>query len=290
MRLLTREFFACILAIFLVACSPTKRDQLPEIIKVDRVIPYHIVKEGESVGSIASGHSMTRADLIKLNGLVPPYQLYNGQRLVVTVKVDSKDLDTDVVVEETTGSEEEPVSSDSLNTTRSPTKESPRTQPVMIEDTATIDEDSSENLAKAQEIPEKSSESDYVWPIADGKSKISQTFKNSSDGGIIMQASAGTPVKAIADGIIRIARALDGDASSYGKTVIILHSNKNKLSVYSHLQEYSVKANQRVRKGDVIGKVGKSGNAKSPQLYLQIFDVNKEDKSRISMDPEKILP
>jgi murein DD-endopeptidase MepM/ murein hydrolase activator NlpD len=60
--------------------------------------------------------------------------------------------------------------------------------------------------------------------------------------------------------------------------------------VYSHLQEYSVSAGQKIKKGAVIGKVGKSGNAKSPQLHLQIFDVNRKDKTRTPVDPEKILP
>lgn len=282
-----RQIFISVLVIFLAGCSSVKKDPLPEVVQVDRVIPYHIVKDGESVGSIASEHSMTRAELIKLNALTPPYQLYNGQRLVINVRVENVSEDSDIVVEETTGQEgeEEHIAGDSLNVMPDSAKE--QSSDPQEEDDATVDD---VNAASLQVAEENIIKNEYFWPITDGKLKISQSFKDSSDGGIIMQASAGTPVKAIADGIVRIARTLDGDAASYGKTVIILHSAKSKLSVYSHLQEYSVKANQRVKKGEIIGKVGKSGTAKSPQLYLQIFDVNKKDKSRVSMDPEKILP
>ncbi len=266
--------------VLLAACSSNRNQdiQLPEVVKIDRVIPYHIVQEGETVGSIAEHYSMTRADLVKLNNLTPPYQLYNGQRLIINVKVSDSAVqeDPDITIHEKT---------DTANTKMENTEE----------DTATIDDINTSPISPdVSNTPDPEvkavQETEYVWPIAGGASKLSQKFDDSSDGGIIFKTSAGTPVRSIADGVVRIARTLDGDASSYGKTVIILHNSKSKLSVYSHLQEYSVKAGQKVKKGDIIGRVGKSGNAKSPQLYLQVFDVNKKDKSRTSIDPEKILP
>jgi murein DD-endopeptidase MepM/ murein hydrolase activator NlpD len=128
-----------------------------------------------------------------------------------------------------------------------------------------------------------------MWPITDGKSKIVQSYDSSSDGGVVIKASAGTVVKAISDGVVKIAKALDGDASAYGKTIAIKHDNPRRLSIYSHLSEISVKEGQKVKKGTIIGKVGKSGSAKIPQLFFQIFNINSSNK-RISVDPEKLLP
>lgn len=285
MSLFNKKILVGVIIIFLAGCSSNQMGRLPEVIKVDRVIPYHIVREGESVGSIASEHSMTRADLIKLNKLTPPYQLYNGQRLIINIHADEVHNDSDIIAEETT---DKSGNAETLNTPSASTQSENTVN--SSEDTATIDEVRSESNGQSESIVQPEPESEYIWPIAGGKSKISQSFNASSDGAVIMQASAGTPVKAIADGIVRIAKTLDGEAASYGKTVIILHNGKSKLSVYSHLQEYSVKINQKVKKGDIIGKVGKTGNAKIPQLYLQIFDINKTDKSRTPIDPEKILP
>jgi murein DD-endopeptidase MepM/ murein hydrolase activator NlpD len=273
--------YLCFVAFFLSACSTDEETRaLPEVVQVERVVPYHIVSGGESVGSIAEKYSMTRVELIKLNRLSPPYQLYSGQRLVINVKVEdssSSRSDPEVIVEEKARQEKREqdsgvVSGDGVEKQKLSSEERP----------------SQETESDAPQIVEE--DFDYVWPIADGQNKIVQNFKDSSDGEVILKASAGTPVKAITDGTVRIAKTLDGEAASYGKTVIILHNKKNKLSVYSHLQEYSVSVGQKVKKGAVIGKVGKSGNAKSTQLHLQVFDVNKKDKTRTPVDPEKILP
>jgi murein DD-endopeptidase MepM/ murein hydrolase activator NlpD len=276
------HFAACFVIFFLSACSTDEQyHSLPEVVQVERVIPYHIVSYGESVGSIAEKYSMTRTELIRLNRLSPPYQLYNGQRLVINVKVEdssSTQVDSEVVIEEKTKQEKKEQEKEVVKTADEVEKPKPENE-----------QPAQEVESDAPQIVEEES-SDYVWPITDGQNKIVQNFSDSSDGEVILKASAGTPVKAITDGTIRIAKTLDGEASSYGKTVIILHNKKNKLSVYSHLQEYSVSAGQKIKKGTVIGKVGKSGNAKSPQLHLQIFDVNKKDKTRTPVDPEKILP
>lgn len=272
--------FITAVAIMVAGCSNNQQD-LPEIVKVERVIRHHIVKEGESVGSIAEKHSMTRAELIKLNKLKPPYQLYNGQRLRVNVSDDralSTQADQDIVVTENK-TEVEEVKTHEVNV---------NSNDESVETIETIDDVKEDPIAKPAVESEVSSE--YVWPITNGKDKITQQFTKSKNGGVTIETSAGTPVKAIADGVVKIAGSLGGDASSYGKTVIILHDKTNTLSVCSHLQEYSVKAKQRVKKGDAIGKVGKSGNATSSQLFLQIFKVNKANKTRIAIDPEKILP
>jgi murein DD-endopeptidase MepM/ murein hydrolase activator NlpD len=266
-----RRALICSSTILLAACSSVnEREVLPEVLRIDRVVPYHIVREGDSVGSVAEQHSMTRTELIKLNNLNPPYQLYAGQKLVINVKAeklkDQPERDAEFIERE-------------------------ECRPVITNDVS-----NAEKQAQPPETVEVGTNgeakpaSEYVWPIADGRSKISQHFDESNDDGIIMRASAGTLVRSITDGVVRIAKTLDGDASSYGKTVIILHNLHSKLSVYSHLMEFSVQAGQKVKKGDVIGKVGKSGNAQSAQLCLQIFNINKKDKTRVSLDPEKILP
>jgi murein DD-endopeptidase MepM/ murein hydrolase activator NlpD len=90
----------------------------------------------------------------------------------------------------------------------------------------------------------------------------------------------------MATGKVVIASIPDGEAASFGKTIVIRH--KGMLSIYTHLQEFSVKVGQIVKKGQKIGKVGKSGSAKFPQLYFSIYETT--GKQRTPIDPEKFLP
>lgn len=58
-----------------------------------------------------------------------------------------------------------------------------------------------------------------------------------------------------------------------GKYVVIVHS-QGCVTLYGHLAEFSVKDNERVRQGEVIGYIGKTGNARykkiKPHLHFEI--------------------
>lgn len=58
-----------------------------------------------------------------------------------------------------------------------------------------------------------------------------------------------------------------------GKYVVIIHP-EGYVTLYGHLAKFSVKDNKRVRQGEVIGHVGKTGNAQyekiKPHLHFEI--------------------
>ncbi len=58
-----------------------------------------------------------------------------------------------------------------------------------------------------------------------------------------------------------------------GNYVIVDHEN-GEFSMYAHLQEGSilVKAGESVKKGQVVGKVGNTGNSGAPHLHFQLMD------------------
>jgi len=83
--------------------------------------------------------------------------------------------------------------------------------------------------------------------------------------GIDISAPKGTKVLATADGLVVFA----GRRFGYGKLVSIEH--KFGISTrYGHLDRYSVKAGDRVRKGDIIGYVGSTGRATGPHLHYEV--------------------
>ncbi len=263
-----------ILTLLLAGCAHNG-DQLPEVVQIKKVTPYHKVSEGDTVGSIARKYGMKQADLIKLNKLEQPYQLYDGQRLIITPKVDddiTAPADPDIKVQQM--KEESEMTSN------------PADSEEAQQDKTTIDDVNKEEIADEESVTPATT-SEYIWPVSNGKERISQHF-DGSDGGLIIDASDGTPVKSIADGVVVIAGVPNGEAAAYGITVVIKHTAKKTMSIYSNLKETSVKVKQVVKQGSIIGKVGQTGTiAKKPQLYFEINDL--AGKGRKAIDPEKLI-
>lgn len=86
--------------------------------------------------------------------------------------------------------------------------------------------------------------------------------------GVDFAAPTGTPVMACLDGTVLEAKEGVTWGGSYGKAVVIDHGDGVR-AVYAHLSEIDVKAKQKVKQGDVIGKVGSTGNSSGPHLHLE---------------------
>lgn len=88
--------------------------------------------------------------------------------------------------------------------------------------------------------------------------------------GVDYAAKIGTPIKAAGDGKI-IHRGTKG---GYGKTVIIQHGQRY-TTLYGHMNNYAKGApkGKRVKQGQIIGYVGKTGLATGPHLHYE-FRVN----------------
>jgi murein DD-endopeptidase MepM/ murein hydrolase activator NlpD len=85
--------------------------------------------------------------------------------------------------------------------------------------------------------------------------------------GIDIPAASGTPVRAGADG--RIADA--GWRGNYGRLILIRHAGDIE-TAYAHLSRFvdGLTVGQAVRRGDVIGYVGATGNASGAHLHYEV--------------------
>jgi len=106
------------------------------------------------------------------------------------------------------------------------------------------------------------------------KSKITSAFGNariyngktkSYHSGTDFRASVGTEIKASNNGIV----ALTMDRFYLGKVVYIDHG-RGAYSYYSHMDSFNVKKGDRVKKGQVIGKSGKTGRITGPHLHYAL--------------------
>ena len=96
--------------------------------------------------------------------------------------------------------------------------------------------------------------------------------------GIDLLAKVGTPVLAAKSGQVLAATQNRG----MGKYVIIRHKY-NIISIYGHLSELDVRKHDYVIQGEVIGKVGKTGNAAYRDMLSHLhFEIR---KNGIPQDP-----
>lgn len=91
--------------------------------------------------------------------------------------------------------------------------------------------------------------------------------------GVDYSAPAGTPVLATADGTVAFA----GKRGNYGRLIRLEHGG-DIATGYAHLQDFAkgLKVGAKVRKGDVIGYVGRSGLATGNHLYYEVFAGGKQ--------------
>jgi murein DD-endopeptidase MepM/ murein hydrolase activator NlpD len=97
--------------------------------------------------------------------------------------------------------------------------------------------------------------------------------------GIDIAAPEGTPIKAPADGVVTLAARglfLNGN-------LVILDHGLGVTTAYAHLAQIRVIGGQPIRRGDVIGTMGKSGRATGANLH---FGVNVRG---VGVDPTPIL-
>lgn len=118
-----------------------------------------------------------------------------------------------------------------------------------------------------------------VMPLPPGTYSISDSYGWRTDPftgerafhhGTDLPAGDGTPIMAVADGVVR----LSGDIGGWGNLIVIEHTvgGEAVASVYAHMWDSGiyVSPGQSVQAGDVIGAVGSSGRSTGPHLHLEI--------------------
>ena len=112
---------------------------------------------------------------------------------------------------------------------------------------------------------------DFVWPV---EGKIVDLFEESEDKrhqGIDISSTLGTPIRAASAGKVIYS---NNTIRGYGNLIILRHSDEY-VTVYAHNQENIIEEGMWVERGQIIGKVGKTGRATGPHLHFEIRRNNK---------------
>jgi len=120
----------------------------------------------------------------------------------------------------------------------------------------------------------------FRWPV---RGRIIQGFGPKASGGqndgINVSVPEGTPIKAAEDGVVAYAGS---ELKGYGNLVLVRHAN-GFVTAYAHASELNVKKGDTVKRGQVIGKAGSTGNVTGPQLHFEVR------KGATPVDPAQYL-
>ena len=120
----------------------------------------------------------------------------------------------------------------------------------------------------------------FIWPVC-GRviSRFGSIGKGLQNDGINILARKGTPVRAAQNGVVAYA---GNELRGFGNLLLVKHK-AGWISAYAHNSELLVRTGQKVRRGQVISRVGSTGSVDKPQLHFELRRGNR------AVNPERYL-
>jgi len=112
-----------------------------------------------------------------------------------------------------------------------------------------------------------------------GSQRILNGIPKSPHYGLDFAAKEGTEIKAMLDGVVTLS---EDDLYYTGGTIIFDHGH-GVSTLYMHMKDIFVKKNQKIKQGDIIGTVGKTGRSTGAHLDIRLNWFN------IKLDPASVL-
>jgi murein DD-endopeptidase MepM/ murein hydrolase activator NlpD len=246
-------------------------------------VARHVVQKGDTVYAISRRYGVSVRSVIAANGLNAPYTIRVGQRLRIpapAVHVVAKG-DTVYGISRRYGVE-------MAQLTRVNGIGPPYTihvgQRIAIPGRGgagtQVASAGGGSASKPSTPPPPAAAGRFHWPLT---GRVVSTFGGKSGGlrndGINIAAARGAKVRAAENGTV--AYAGDG-IKGFGNLLLIKHSG-GYMTAYGHNDVLLVERGRTVRRGEVIARVGSTGNVGSPQLHFEIR------KGKRAVDPMPYL-
>lgn len=248
----------------------------------------YTVRKGDTLYAIAFRYGLDYRTLARINGINSSYRIFPGQSLrlkpssqsVVKQKATSSKPVTKTVSQKATRAasgvkvaERSSVSSVPVKATSKPVAKTASTKPVHSAPAKKVPQNQKTTSASASAAAIR-----WRWP-SQGKLLAGFRTKGKVNKGINLAGNTGDPVYAAASGdVVYAGSGLLG----YGNLVIIDHNQKY-LSAYAHNSRVLVKESDKVKAGEKIAEMGRSG-ADRVMLHFEIR------RDGVPVNPLKYLP
>ena len=237
----------------------------------------HVVASGETIYSLARHYRLTPMAIAKANNVGLDHHVRVGDRVVIPGQGGA--------APHTAARPAQPVAAPALPAQRAAAPKHeivaaakpPAAAPAAPQHTALAAPPPTVNVVTpaADPIPDEkptggataSSAASFRWPV---RGRVIAGFGPKTNGqqndGINVSVPEGTPIKAAEDGVVAYA---GNELKGYGNLVLVRHAN-GFVTAYAHASELSVKKGETVKRGQVIGKAGATGNVTGPQLHFEV--------------------
>ncbi len=222
----------------------------------------HVVRGGETLYGISRLNGVGVYEMARANGLTPPYTIRAGQRLRIPRGEGEAGKGKPPGAKAAPGPRPAAVKKPAARAEKPPARAKKRKVPAAV-----------------PRPPPRSSRG-FLWPL---KGRVLSAFGTKARGlrndGINIAAPRGTPVRAAENGVVAYA---GNELRGFGNLLLIKHAG-GWITAYAHNENLLVKRGDKVRKRQVIAKVGSSGNVSNPQLHFEMR------RGRRAVDPRKHL-
>jgi len=286
----------------LAACAPRVEEPAPVISSTpppaERGPERITVQRGQTLSEIAHSYHVPMRVVAEANGLVAPYHIQVGRSLIIPGAGPPRFAATVPSVAALPSMRPPdvppPAAPSDLSTPpapeRPPVVSAPLTPPTAPAEPQSVMEvpapsgvapDALPEPNRAAAAPPTHSTGVFLWPV---RGHVLAAYGSKSDGthndGINIAAPRGAPVQAIDAGVVAYT---GNELRGYGNLVLIKHTN-GWISAYAHCDQILVKRGEKVARGQVIARVGSTGNVSEPQLHFELR------RGQHAVDPREFLP
>ncbi len=225
------------------------------------------VRRGDTLYRIAKAHGVSALDLAMWNRIAPPYTIHPGQTLRLSAPEAPKPARPNNTPPQTAATR--PAQGGTSPATAKPATDKPAgdkpgTRPVATTPTRPAPGTGLGKPPAPVVAPAPDAGFAWRWP-ADGSIVGRFIAGDPTRQGIDIAGKSGAPVRAAADGVVVYSGA---GLVGYGELIIIKHSEQW-LSAYGHNRARLVNEGQRVKAGEQIAEMGRSG-ASRDMLHFEI--------------------
>ena len=244
----------------------------------------HRVRAGETLNAIAHTYGLSVYELARRNRLQSPYRVNSGQTLII-----AQSITPPVTPRRMRGTASsargpavkpavKPVSLPKIDAWRQATPQRVNATPVSTSKqkavkhatrtgTRTVKPKRKVRTVRAGPKRIYRNTRGFIWPL---QGRLISGFGSKAKGlhndGINIAAPRGAPVRAAKSGVVAYA---GNELRGFGNLLLIKHSN-GWVTAYAHTDKILVKRGDRVGKGQIIARVGKTGAVSRPQLHFEM--------------------
>ena len=260
------------------------------------------VQRGQTLSEIAHSYHVPMRVVAEANGLSPPYRIQVGRTLVIPGAGPPPLAAAPASVAALPPAQRpelpQPATRPALPSTAAPDSPSvpaeplappaalheaqpaPEAPPPAVSAAPPLAVPESPDLGRAA-TPPAAGTGAFLWPV---RGHVLASYGSKPDGthndGINIAAPRGTAVQAVDAGVVAYA---GNELRGYGNLVLVKHAN-GWISAYAHCDAILVKRGEKVERGQVIARVGSTGNVSEPQLHFELR------RGQHAVDPREFMP